>query len=149
MTHDDLSAYLDILMDEMWLGRWRIKIVEVDSDFLDGDYAQCFYAKNGHEATFALREDWADWAPEVLRHVLVHELVHCYMAGIEPAHELAKPHLAPATFDVFSNAMLHAVERSTDLIAGPWASLLPLPDLTNSAPQPTIASTIITTKEPN
>lgn len=130
-TLADLEPYFREIVDEMWLGAWRIELTVADEADIPDAYATCEPVENLRIAVITLRSDWPDWDPDALRYILCHELVHCYLADLDPATNVLHDELNPSAWNLFRRAMLLTIERMTDHIASAWASQLPLPPPTN------------------
>lgn len=82
-------------------------------------------------ATIEFCKDFADLSPEVQRHTIVHELVHCHF---DPAcsimrHGLTKTAMRQRTYDVLWESYTQQVEFAVDGIASALARHLPLPKI--------------------
>lgn len=128
---DELGAYLGHLADLMGLRDWTIGLANdpPQSDPHDGHIVEgeCLVSYGRKVAMIAVPANWDDQAPDELRRVLVHELIHCHQEPVQWAFNTAANRLGFEAGSVARDAFTGAFEVAVDGIATAWARTLPLP----------------------
>ncbi len=118
-----LEPYVRDMADRMGLRDWKITILDEPSDD-DAAGGQCDLVYGRKVADLKIR---VPSAPEELRHVVVHELLHCHAALLDWNANSIEKALSPQAFDLWHYGFEDAQEIMIDGIATAWAETLPLP----------------------
>ena len=123
----ELGRYVRWLGNELGLRDWTFNLYyEITDPDEQDSYAICFPTYGRKRADIHFCTDFRDLKPDVQRHVIVHELVHCHFAAAQelPRVELSK-HLGQTAYDIFMGAYRQAQEYGidgvTDAIAGKYS----------------------------
>lgn len=110
----------------MGLRDWQFHVHEgVESE---DSLADCLVTKGMRHASIGFAHEFFEKPPDVQRVYVVHELVHCHVAGMEHVVEDAcKPHLPAAALVALADLHTYQNELATDAISVAWAPHLPLP----------------------
>lgn len=120
-----LAKYLKYLMSEMDLGPWSIDIDEHHA--ADDAYAEIRCTFGQRRATLRLDPGLLRQERQVIRWVLVHELMHIHNNPLAEAVAGLEPALGVAAHSTFQNHFKTELERANDAIATAFARHLDLP----------------------
>ena len=128
-----VAAYIWKLRDEMWLGLWRIDVILEDyPGESSGNLASISPTTAQHRAELEIRPGVAQDGGEVLRHTVVHELIHLWHRDSTDVLRLALPkELSQSAYTLLWEAYRQSLELMVDDMAHAWAETLPLPDWGN------------------
>lgn len=126
-----LSSYVRDIANRMGLRDWTIVISEepVDIDTGDGQIvgASCNVVYGRKRAKFQFNPDWAEDRPDDLRHLVVHELMHCHFVPVQWHHNNARAAMSNGEWVQYDSAFHDVMEMHIDAVADAWADVLPLP----------------------
>lgn len=123
-----LCGYIRWVADTMDLRDWVFDVsYEPPSD--PEAYATCRPILGRRRAVLKFCADFREMEPDVQRNTIVHELVHCHMAGLQSQAELdLESLLGKPTDAVFFSAFRRNVEYAVDGLAGAIAKHMPYID---------------------
>jgi hypothetical protein len=129
-----LRAYTRTLADMMGLRDWFITVnfgeidnpPEYDADGLQVD-GVCEPIPNQRKAKITYRPNVDDNSPYYIRHLVVHELLHCHFVPMrEYPRAILDKQLPQVGYDIFMGGYDMRWEECIDNIAAAWALQLPL-----------------------
>lgn len=124
----ELGRYVRWLANELSLRDWELVLFHRNPDDED-DIATCDPTYGRKRAEISFRDDFRTQTPEVQRHTIVHELLHCHFAAMQEFIRIQtlKP-LGQGTYDMFQGAYRQALEYGIDGITDGIAHRFPLID---------------------
>lgn len=130
---NELGLYIREMADLMGLRDWHFYVVvgplATDEPALTNSVPlaqiDCTYGRK--HARITLVPGWENSAPEQLRMIVVHELVHAHLALMQWIVNNTRDTLGGAAFDVWRGSYHDAEELAVDGIASAWAERMPLP----------------------
>lgn len=128
-SFDAVKAYLgEQLIDQLKLADWTIELARfaADSDCL----ASITVTYGRRWAVINLCTDFATQAPEIQRHTLIHELLHCHTDPIKANLENVITELyGKVSWNTLWGPLHRDVELLTDDLANAIATFFPLPEI--------------------
>lgn len=133
----ELGEYLRWIADRMGLRDWRFEMIVQETISTDGGLAGkdttfitlglCSPTPGQKKAWIYFAEELRNEKREVLREVVVHELVHCHLVDMyEFGRTGVLDELAQSAYNLFMFGFTQAWEHATDSIARAWAEEMPL-----------------------
>lgn len=128
--------YVREMADHLGLSEWYFEMAITDR-FENGNHrfdinseaaASCLVAHGSIRAELQFRSDWAQWEPFMLRHIVVHELIHCHTEPLRWAFNNTQAVLGNGSqWEAIEAAFDDAMEIAVDRMAMSWAQAMPLP----------------------
>ena len=123
-----LGRYVRFIADELGLDGWVFVIPHAELDPDDGTLAQITITYGQQRAIVEFASDLAEYPLERRRHVIVHELLHCYTPAYPPGGLWGiEPLIGTAASTVLAERIRHDAEHVTDALATAFARHMPLP----------------------
>jgi hypothetical protein len=119
------SSYLLTLQDLLELRDWRIVVMDEPAD--EGLVAYITPVPGQKVAYLELAPDFADGPPEMRRHTLVHELLHCHFHEMQAIVDRSAPLVGQIAGPILSGEHRNFLEHAVDAVATAIAPHLPLP----------------------
>jgi hypothetical protein len=107
-----LGAYLSDLAARLRLSDWTIHLSEEPAE--SDCWAQIEPVRGRKRATVRVCWEFFDQSPEIQRHTLCHELIHCHHAVVD---DMTEPLLDEAGRVTYRMAREYAVDAMADVIA--------------------------------
>lgn len=123
---DQLGLYIRDMADMLGLRDWTF-FHSYDAPDNSGAGADCHVTFGQKHAKLRFQSDWPTWKADELRHVVVHELLHCHLWTVDQRFCDLKPLIGESAYLVAETAHREALELAIDGMAVEWAQLLPLP----------------------
>ncbi|MCL5292552.1 MAG: hypothetical protein M1548_08515 [Actinobacteria bacterium] len=121
-------SYVRQIADLLHLKDWRIRIEVDEAEDFDGFMAVVHPIEGRKRARLILCKEWLELSPEDQRHSIVHELVHCHLAGAGDIVRLdLLKNMSQSSYDIFYGGFKRQIEYAVDGLADAVAPLLPLP----------------------